>query len=292
MTRRRLSFGLLCGVLGAGSGCSLLVSTDELSGGEASAASEVDASTDAPRPAAEWDATTAPDGSDAEAGPPPPFCASQDPRPTFCNDFDVLKAPADGWTFVSTYGPDVIVEHDRTLFVSSPASVRLGTGAGVPGTQDGYVSRLAYRAPAAGTSIRVELKLRIEAIDPNHQPHLLWLSWGPDAFIMLRASQTAASLQQQLRRSGGELETYQTPLAKLVPLETWVRFELLVGFNPTGEGTVQVNMNGQPAIPTTALDPQFASTDIPQLSIGPASYTSATIEPSDVRYDDVLFDVR
>ncbi len=65
----------------AGAGCSLLVSTDGLSSSTpaADAGLPVEGGTDgSPRDAA----------SDAEAGLPPPFCASLVPKPTLCADFD------------------------------------------------------------------------------------------------------------------------------------------------------------------------------------------------------------
>ena len=143
---------MFLGATAALTGCSILVSTEGLSGtlvvigGEGGGA---DADQDA--------------GHDAEAGPPPPFCASLVPLPVLCADFDKDALTAYG----EIQGNPPML--DTTLF-TSPARSMLAV---VEPDATNRSSRVVQTSPTTPTSLQVSFSVYVEEYDVSFDVELM-----------------------------------------------------------------------------------------------------------------------
>jgi hypothetical protein len=62
-------------------------------------------------------------GSGGGAGASASFCANSPPNTVFCDDFDAVATPADGWTSVAISGPPGSSALDSADYASAPASL-------------------------------------------------------------------------------------------------------------------------------------------------------------------------
>lgn len=136
-------------------GCSLLVATDGLTTSSSTADAgpvTTDGGADASRNEGGPDA--APDG---DSGPPPPFCASRSPQPTFCADFDTgtLSPP----TFEVAGAPTL----DTALFTSPSRSLACVIESGAT---ERYCS-VSHDFGTTPSSVAVAFQARLDELDPS-----------------------------------------------------------------------------------------------------------------------------
>lgn len=274
----RRTLGALA-VSGATSACSLLVSTNGLVGeprgdSQDSGASQVraDAATDGGTDGARVD-------GDTEAGAP--FCPGRANAALFCADFDTVNAPDDGWTFhQSQGGTGGVFQIDRSVSVSSPASLLIGAGAGDPIPLGGLTNWLAYEPPKSNyTGIHFECQFRIEALDPMQKAYLAGVQLGP---TYLGDFALVPGGRMYFVEGAATMELTPSPA-----VGTWVHLEIDFTGIPT---RLTLKLDGAALITGRAV--QGADLSQPQGRIGVRYYENGTVTSSAVHFDNVLLEPR
>jgi hypothetical protein len=235
----------------------------------------------------EADADVRGDGDAAE-----PFCASRDPLPTFCMDFDTVNTPEQGWTFhdLAGFSDGGTFELDRQRYITGPASLRLGVPAGNPGQVPGFVNRLEWdtgNTTTGRTSVHFECELWLDAVDPVEPTALVGLSFqdgNPVYVVTLFASRNGALLQEESAKV-----QVQTPLERLVPYQKWVHVDLDIRFD-ANPATVTVKLDGTGALTHVLMSGSHSV--LSQLSIQSLYYTSKTVAATSVNFDNVLIEAK
>jgi hypothetical protein len=263
-----------------------------------------DASEDAGSPSHKPDATAPEDsglkdaGTDAtehDSAPPPAFCASQNPTPLFCDDFDqggALSAPWD--QLPNTGGAEAF---SNTNYVSSPYAMVVTVSPNTPVTSinvAGYKSLTAEQG-VAGTAT-TSFEIRVNAADESSSSDAILGAiqlWNGSAYWDLELEVFYDSTTNDFMVSMSEDGTsyVQHFIAAHLPMATWTRVTLSIVL-PTGSGgatTATMAFNGT----SVASETVHVSTSdpVPEILIG-TTFATPTAGGWSVAYDNVTFDER
>jgi hypothetical protein len=228
-------------------------------------------------------------------GPPPPFCASQSPRPLFCEDFDE-DSVSSGWSSLHSVGGSVSL--DTLEFRTPPGAMSAQSGVAANGGIDVAAYRSFALAGASTFSCTLDLDLRVDNADGAGGFAVLeqlGLSDGSggDYFVQLVANSHGGapltlSINEVLFGAGGNGQPTIHPLAPTIALGSWTHVTFAV-VAPFGGGT---------GAATIAFD-GAASTTTP-IAVGVKNFTEVlgvgltfVRTPSNgwtAIYDDVTFD--
>jgi hypothetical protein len=224
----------------------------------------------------------------------PAYCASLNPAPAFCDDFDEGTAN-NLW--------DVVDQNEGTLvinggeFVSAPGSMLATINGGadpnmldvagfksIPSSSSPATCTLAFdmRVDAAASSAGAWATLgAIEVNDDTAAWDLeLWLSYvAPSSFAVGIMEIPPQVLHEAAVR---------------IPMNTWSRFSFAIALPPASDGSAAASLtvNGATAVSTTVhVLGGSRPTKKPAAYVG-ANYATATSGGWVVRYDDVTFDLR
>jgi len=229
-------------------GCSLLVSTDGLSSPAADAGPIGDGGIDATGAEGGVDAA-----ADADAGPPPPFCASRSPTPTFCADFDTGTLTQQTFEVAGT--PTL----DTTQFKSPSRSLACVI-------ESGATIRFCSVSHGFGTtpsSVAVAFQARLDEFDPKHGVEMA-------TFRMARAGGGSCNVGAAIRdgewvfdqycESGGggaALLNVTTRSNIAAAVAGWNNVAFTVSF--VAPRLLSMTIDGQKALDAIPLDPAMAA---------------------------------
>lgn len=153
--------------------CTLLVSTSDLSGGDAGAPVAFDAGAD----------VSSDSGSTTDAGNGPCSAAGV----VFCETFDRADATK---TYVNTTDPETSIATDDVMFSSPPRSAKFVITASNNGSPD---ATLELRPPGSLSDFAFEAKLHIEKNEPGGVGRLLYIKPSGGEEIIVEQSGTVKS---------------------------------------------------------------------------------------------------
>lgn len=223
-------------------------------------------------------------------------CATLDPQPTFCDDFDGLP-PLQVWSAVpispATGGGRV--SGDTLFSVSAPASLLATTAATAAGV---YVSSAAQKTfndfEGKPVDVRIAFDMLVESMDPTPGARVVAFQFlfGPLAQynqLVINLTSTGAGVSSQFTENlGGAMQGTTKGDTQQVPaVKKWVHvtFDLEV-FNPSGQGNnAKVTVDGVKLFDSGLHYPLYR--DQPRLEIGvPWVDTTVTTQPWAIRYDN------
>ncbi len=274
--------------LAAAIGLAATAAAEACTSGYGTTGESSDAGADAPPPPMPPPADAG--AGDADAAPRGPFCASKKPRPVFCADFDLSRAPEDGWSFPLDFGPDgaaPVLALDDAGGYSPPASFVVSTTSVNPGFAPGFIGLLSWTSmtPATATTLHVETKIRVDSIDRNRSAWVVIVRFGPkaDSFVALQTSQQQTRAGVHTSADGGA-DTFHA-LATQIPVGAWTQVSLDFTFTPP---KVVVGIDG--ATETVSLDATVAPGPF-EVEIGEEYFEDVVLDATSIHFDDVLVDV-
>jgi hypothetical protein len=300
--------------MSAATACTLLTNLDGLTGGGGSS----DASTPE-EGSADASGVVTPDGNgvgpdDAtvggqDAGPPEgstlPFCASQSPAPTFCDDFDeypddaaALAAP---WDQVTGQGGSV--KRAGKIFTSSPYAMLVTADSPVTDNIDLAGYKAFTTLPKTETTFTLSFDLYVVAADMTDNSDAVLSAFemigtlGERWALQLETSYDPAnggvldvsfSQNHSLADGGHSYDPGPDSGAPLVlPMGTWTRVTMIARTTVLGTATVELEFNGQQVSTGSAVIGILDG--IPEILVG-LTYAAPSAQGWTVRYDDVTFD--
>lgn len=255
-------------------GCSLLVSTDGLSGSAAVAPGNEggpDTST-----AGDGGADVTADGADASALP---FCDSLVPKPKLCADFDTGSLTDVGRI---SGGPPVL---DGTVARSPPRAL-LAT---VETNATNRYSKVVHDFPDTPTSFVASFDVYFEEYDATHDVELVSLQ-------LRRSTSSSCIVDVSVRMNAWTMDEScdGTPVLAVahrsglfMKLSRWTHIELATDFSLR---TFSLAVDGDKTFADAPIQPGLAS-GVPSLGIGIA-YLQANATRSKARFDNVVFDYK
>lgn len=180
-------FALFCACL-ALAGCSLFLSTSDYAGADPTGVATPDASeaSDAPAPPPADEGGLA-DGNRPDA-PGDAFCASLNPKPKFCADFE-SAAVSDGWD-------TVFIDPDAVGAVTKTPTGGLSTK--ITGSTGCSYARVEKKLPVSGAGVRVAFAMKpIVPFDADRIFFFARLNGGAGCAILFHVSPTDAHLHEQ-----------------------------------------------------------------------------------------------
>jgi hypothetical protein len=254
------------------------------------------------------DATVVGEDAGSPEGSTPPFCASQSPVPTFCDDFDedpedaaALAAP---WDQVTGMGGSV--QRAGQIFTSSPYAMLAMADSPVTGNIDlaGYkaFTNLSKAGEYTAGTFTLAFDLYVVAADTTDSSDAVLAAfemvgtvgnerWALQLETSYDASDAGSSLDvsfSQNRTFGDGGNTYSPgPAVTLsLPLATWTRVTMIATTTDVGAASVDLQFDGKEVSKTTTTIP-FAG-GIPEILVG-LTYAAPSSQGWTVRYDDVTF---
>lgn len=261
-------------------GCSLLVATDGLSSSSTADAGSItttDGGVDASRNEGGVDA-----GPDADSGPPPPFCASRLPQPTFCADFDTgMLAP----TFGVTGSPTL----DTTLFTSPSRSL---AGLIEPGANQ-RSSSVSHGFGMTPTAIDVAFQARLDEYDPNHGVEMasfqMSRSGGGGCNVGVAVRDGTWVIDQYCDNAAGATLVNVTDASDIAPaVAGWNKVAFTVSF--VAPRVISMTIDGQKALDAIPLDPGL-TTGNGTITVG-LVYVQISAGRARAHVDDLTVDLR
>ena len=220
--------------------------------------------------------------ADADAGP---FCASLNPAPTLCSDFDQQDLPA-GWDGLAQWGGCVAVL-DSGASVSAPRSLSITSP--VLGDSEQCASALEGAFPQPTSTLVIELDVYVEVFDSPEWVHLVVVQLnGAEGFdeIVLRMRTNEASVTEGAILNDGGLLNSGHPVANVPAVGQWshVRWELSFGGSTAFSN---VNVNG-----TSSGDSIHAKSFVGpvDLQVGVAGVVGP-LQSQVLRFDNIVVDV-
>jgi hypothetical protein len=257
------------------------------------AAGGADASIDAATGGA--DATSGDGGGDGGDGRR--FCERQDPKPTFCRDFDDGAPAYFGFSrHKLTDGGSISL--DTTDFASPPSSLLLTLPAGPLPLEGSYFSRtqkVDVDLTRAAQFVRFGFHLRVDDADADNPVRTAMLcvpvTGGVYCAYLAIYPAEAKLLEQEPSTNDGGLTTRTHVLGLPLPMGKWTRVEMTL---KPGTPEFTITFDGYDANPGA---PAFASAAIDMaatFTLGAILYGNAsdTIPATKVRYDNVVIDVK
>jgi hypothetical protein len=304
--------------MGAATACTLLTNLDGLTGGgggSPEASTPEDGSADAngdvtPREdGGPEDATGATEDAGAD-GSTPPFCASQSPAPTFCDDFDeypddaaALAAP---WDQVTGLGGSV--RRAGTIFTSSPYAMLATADSPVTGNIDlaGYKAFTSFPRTGeytAGT-FTLAFDVYVVAADTTVKSDAVLSAFemistvGLERWaLQLETSYDSAdggvldvSFSENRTRADGGYSYSPGPdsgAPLVLPVGTWTRVTMIATTTDAGTATIELDFDGKKVSEGSTNVPVTGG--IPEILVG-LTYAAPSSLGWTVRYDDVTFD--
>lgn len=303
--------------MSAATACTLLTNLDGLtggSGGSPEASTPVDGSADA-------SGVVTPDGSgggpdDAtvgeDAGLPegstPPFCASQSPAPTFCDDFDeypddaaALAAP---WDQVTGQGGSV--RRAGKIFTSSPYAMLVTADSPVTGNIDLAGYKAFTTLPKSGEfttgTFTLAFDLYVVAADTTANSDVVLSAFemvgtlGDERWaLQLEAtydSEAGGVLDVSFSENhsltdGGNTYSPGPVVSQPLLLGTWTRVTMTATTTALGLATVELEFDGKEVSKTSTTIPVLQG--IPEILVG-LTYAAPSSQGWTARYDDVTFE--
>lgn len=259
----------------AGAGCSLVVSTDGLSGVPTSAAT--DGGTDSPTEASVTDAG-AEAGGDAAVGP---YCASLVPKPKFCADFD-MGSLADLGDPVGT----VAIDSSLSRSPARSLSCEVLTGAGTRG------ALVAHPFGDVPSSYDISFDAYFDSYDPTHDVELntVTLRSTPDSTCRTDVSVRDGlwTVDESCESGGAQTFGVSHKSTLVMQLGRWAHVDASVSFAPTR--TLSLAVDGQVLLAGVALRPELTAADL-TLQVG-IVYVQTGATTAKVHLDNVRFDYR
>lgn len=304
--------------MGAAMACTLITNLDGLTGGGSPEASTPeDGGSDS-----SGDVTPNDDGSfpgDAHgAGPDdagrdtstPPFCASQSPAPTFCDDFDqdpddaaALAAP---WDQVTGLGGSVT--RAGAIFTSSPYAMLVTADSPVTGTIDLAGYKAFTTLPKAGQytvgTFTLAFDLYVVAADTTASSDAVLSAFemvgttGDERWaLQLEASYDSGDAgvldvrfsENRTRVDGGNVYSSgpDSGAPLVLPVGAWTRVTMITTTTDAGAASVELDFDGKTVSMGSAAIPFTGG--IPEILVG-LTYAAPSAQGWTVRYDDVTFD--
>ncbi len=276
--RAGVSSALVALAVTNGVACSILTSTDDLTGG--SDASVDQAVTDAPSSEA------SPEG--AVDALPPAFCSTLSPAPALCEDFDGTSS------FDAQFSQDLVgspntIGADNTLSKSPPRSFFAHINAGSnPGRAYAYMFK-TFAAPVARVSFAFDIMLVDVVSGESSVVAGIVVNDGMPTRHALALILSGVDAQTEESFVAGGVTQYKDKVLSRFPVvKTWSRVEVDMALSPP---TLTVKVDGTTTLDGVALDPSWPTSGSVQINLG-VTYVTSTAGPWLVRYDNVVVDPR
>jgi hypothetical protein len=239
-----------------------------------------------------------------DAGDAAPFCASQSPAPTFCDDFD--ENPLDAAAFTAPW--DQVTQTGGSVvrsggIVTSPPLAMLSTATS-PVTQS--IDLAAYKVFPALTKLsdlNLAFDVYVASADKTNKSDAVLAAielvgafgerWALELEVSYEAVDGGGALDVLFSENrdpvdGGGSGYSSHAVAQKLPLGAWTRVTMDATASPTGATTIALHFGATEvakyAITVDLLDGQ------PEILVG-LTYASESSEGWAARYDDVTFDV-
>jgi hypothetical protein len=304
-------------LMSAATACTLLTNLNGLTGGgggSPEASTKEDGSADANGITPQGDGGGSDDATvvGEDAGPPegstPPFCASQSPAPTFCDDFDeypddaaALAAP---WDQVTGQGGSV--KRAGQIFTSSPYAMLVTADSPVTGNIDlaGYkaFTTLPKTGEFTAGTFTLAFDLYVAAADTTGNSDAVLSAfemvgtldnarWALQLETSYDDSDAGGVLdvsfsQNRTLADGGNTYDPGPAVTQSLPLATWTRVTMIATTTDLGTATVELDFGGKEVSKTSATIPVVDG--IPEILVG-LTYAAPSSQGWTVRYDDVTF---
>jgi hypothetical protein len=224
-------------------------------------------------------------GPDADAEPGP-FCASLNPAPTLCSDFDAQSLPA-GWDGLMQWGGCTAIV-DSAASKSMPSSVSFSAPALADGEQCAVALETSLAQPT--TSLVIEFDIYPEAFNAPYWVVLATIEMSSaegDNVLMLRMRAGQAAVAEDSTLSDGGKDYANHSLAEVPPVGQWshVRWEITFG---GASAFSNVTVNGKSSGGSINANDFLGPVEI---DLG----VVAIVGPGDaqvLRYDNVVVDVK
>lgn len=235
------------------------------------------------------------DSGAPETAPPLGFCASLNPAPLFCDDFDEGTALATPWDMLaSTNGAEVA---SAASYVSPPDSMLVTVN---PNTADTAVDDAGYKSfpskqGVAGTAT-MSFEMRVDAVDESATSDgilgaiQLWNGstyWDLELEVFYEAATN--DLEVSMSEDGNTVSYVQHFASTHLPLGTWTQVTLAIalpaGTNGAAPATLAFNGTTVASATVTVGTP----TPIPEILVG-TTYATPCAGGWSLAYDDVTFD--
>jgi hypothetical protein len=276
-------------------GCSLLTSSDGLTG------ATTDASTSS---GADGAGTRRPDGAggsdsgldDAQAGDDgsvpsgPSFCARLAPAPLFCDDFDEAPLAASWDSVVATEGEVVLSASDalsppRSMLVTTKTQSDLGLQA--------FVVKAFAPWTARPMTATLDADVRVDRVNAADMPLLaiqLLEAGGKLYEVQLRASGAGSSLATIFREHTHDASTdgvSDRGLAAAIVVGAWTHVQIQLTYRLVAASRARVTIDGVIALDAPVSPSTIGGT--PRVALG-VTAVSVPTDPWAVRYDNAVFD--
>jgi hypothetical protein len=271
---------VLLGATATLAGCSFLVSTDGLSGTVVIIAGGDGGGTDAAGAGEGGGAdATADAGTDGDAGPPPPFCASLTAQPVLCADFDNDA--------LTNYGdiqgaPPTL---DTTLF-TSPARSMLAV---VESDATNRYSKIAHAYQPTPTSLQGTFSVYVDEYDVSHDVELVAVQLVPSAtkscILTVAVRMNEWSLDESCDVSGTSVLSMSHRSSIFMKKGRWMRVSFGADFSAR---TLSLTIDDQR--PFAGLAMQDALANGPSVFAMGIAYLQLNATRAKVRFDDVVYD--
>lgn len=270
--RASLSSALVALAVTNGVACSVLTSTDGLTGG--SDASVDQAVTDAPSSEASADA------------PPPAFCSTLSPAPALCEDFDGTSS------FDAQFSQDLVgspntIGADNMSSKSPPRSFFAHINAGSnPGRAYAYMFK-TFAAPVTRISFAFDIMMVDVVSGESSVMAGIGVNDGMPTQHALSLILSGVDAQTEESFAVAGVTQYKDKVLSRFPVvKTWSRVQIDMALSPP---TLTMTVDGTTTLDRVALDPSWPTSGSVQINLG-VTYVTSTAGPWLVRYDNVVVD--
>ena len=274
--RASVSSALVALAFTNGVACSILTSTDDLTGG--SDASVDQAVTDGPSSEA---------SSEGSADVPPPrFCSTLSPAPALCEDFDGTSS------FDAQFSQDLVgspntIGADNTSSKSSPRSFFAHINAGSnPGRAYAYMFK-TFAGPVTRISFAFDIMLvDVVSGESSVVAGIVVNDGMPTRHALALLLSGVDAQTEETFVAAGVTQYKDKVLSRFPVVKTWSRVEVDMALSPP---TMTVKVDGTTTLDGVALDPSWPTSGSVQINLG-VTYVTSTAGAWLVRYDNVVAD--
>ena len=259
-------------------GCSFLVSTDGLSGTVIVIVGGDGGGSDT-GPAFEAGSGDASTPDVADAGPPPPFCASLSPKPVLCADFD------DG--ALTDYGdiqggPPTL---DTTVSTSAPQSML----AVVEADAVNRFSKVAHAYTATPTSLQGTFSIYVDEYDVTHDVELVAVQLAPNGtkscIVTVAIRQNEWTLDESCDMGSTSLLSVSHSSSIFMKKNRWTRVSFAADFSARA---LSLSIDDQRPFAGLAMGGPLANG--PHTFGMGIAYLQTNATRAKVHFDDVVYD--
>ena len=222
------------------------------------------------------------------------FCATLNPSPLFCEDFDVRPLPG-LWTTVHQVGGSLAM--DTATFVSAPNALLARSSALPIGAGLDNVLRAMFALQVTPSAVTLDFQVRPAVVDPTPNAALVlaavdFIDAANDRYsVQLSLVNSAGALNVLLEEQTGFADGTTAYLAHPIPdplaVGQWTRVLLAIALTGSTTGQAHVSFGAAHEL-DAPLQVRVTATKL-QLDIG-SSYESEPSMGWNVLYDNVAFD--